>query len=150
MRLAEPGILQGPLRPAVLRLALPAVGTTLFQVLFNITDMFWVGRTLGPSALAAVSLASYSVWVLVSVGELVGVGLTAVAARRHGERDPAAAARAAGTALWMALALSVAMSAGGILALEPGGDGLRHPRHRGPRRGAQDRGDQLHDLHRIR
>nr|MBA3556523.1 polysaccharide biosynthesis C-terminal domain-containing protein [Gemmatimonadales bacterium] len=119
MRLAEPGILQGPLRPAVLRLALPAVGTTLFQVLFNITDMFWVGRTLGPSALAAVSLASYSVWVLVSVGELVGVGLPAVAARRHGERDPAAAARAAGTALWMALALSVAMSAGGILALEP-------------------------------
>ena len=55
---AETGILEGPLRPAILRLALPAVGTTLFQVLFNITDTFWVGRTLGPEALAAVSLAS--------------------------------------------------------------------------------------------
>src|SRR5512141_2970110 len=97
------GITAGPLRAAIVRLALPAVGTTLFQVLFNVTDTFWVGRTLGPDALAAVSLASYTVWVIVSIGELVGVGLTAVAARRHGEGDPLSAARAAGTALIMAL-----------------------------------------------
>jgi putative MATE family efflux protein len=111
------GIVHGPLRPAILRLALPAVGTTLFQVLFNVTDTFWVGRTLGPSALAAVSLASYMVWVIVSVGELVGVGLTAVAARRHGERDPLSAARAAGTALVMAVALGLLISVGGVLSL---------------------------------
>ena len=111
------GIVDGPLRPAILRLALPAVGTTLFQVLFNITDTFWVGRTLGPDALAAVSLASYSVWVIVSIGELVGVGLTAVAARRHGEADPQSAARAAGTALVMALALGLLIAVGGVLSL---------------------------------
>ena len=111
------GIVDGPLRPAILRLALPAVGTTLFQVLFNITDTFWVGRTLGPSALAAVSLASYVVWVIVSIGELVGVGLTAVAARRHGERDPLSAARAAGTALVMAVALGIIIAVGGVLGL---------------------------------
>jgi putative MATE family efflux protein len=111
------GITSGPLRPAILRLALPAVGTTLFQVLFNVTDTFWVGRTLGADALAAVSLASYSVWVLVSFGELVGVGLTAVAARRHGERNPAAAARAAGTALVLAAALAALMVALGLGSL---------------------------------
>lgn len=111
------GIIDGPLRPAILRLALPAVGTTLFQVLFNITDTFWVGRTLGPNALAAVSLASYTVWVIVSIGELVGVGLTAVAARRHGERDPLSAARATGTALVMAIALGLVIAVGGVLSL---------------------------------
>jgi putative MATE family efflux protein len=111
------GIIDGPLRPAILRLALPAVGTTLFQVLFNVTDTFWVGRTLGPDALAAVSLASYTVWVIVSIGELVGVGLTAVAARRHGEGDPLSAARAAGTAMVMALGLGVVVAAGGLLGL---------------------------------
>lgn len=109
----------GALRPAILRLALPAVGTTLLQVLFNIVDTFWVGRTLGPSALAAVSLASYAVWIMVSVGELVGVGLTAVAARRHGERDPAAAAAATGTALAMALALGLLVAAGGLAGIGP-------------------------------
>jgi putative MATE family efflux protein len=115
----DTGIIAGPLRPAILRLALPAVGTTLFQVLFNVTDTFWVGRMLGPDALAAVSLASYSVWVLVSVGELVGVGLTAVAARRHGEKDPAAAARAAGTALVLAALLAAAMTFGGVPSVGP-------------------------------
>ena len=113
----DAGITTGPLRPAIIRLALPAVGTTLFQVLFNITDTFWVGRTLGSTALAAVSLASYSVWVVVSIGELVGVGLTAVAARRHGERDPAAAARATGTALWLALALGLLVALAGTAGL---------------------------------
>ena len=116
---ADTGIIEGPLRPAILRLALPAVGTTLFQVLFNITDTFWVGRTLGGNALAAVSLASYTVWILVSIGELIGVGLTAVSARRHGERNPAAAARAAGTALWMAIGFGAVVGAGGVLALDP-------------------------------
>ena len=111
------GIVDGPLRPAILRLALPAVGTTLFQVLFNVTDTFWVGRILGADALAAVSLASYAVWVIVSIGELVGVGLTAVAARRHGEQDPLSAARATGTALIMALALGVVVAVAGVLAL---------------------------------
>lgn len=111
------GITEGPLRPAILRLALPAVGTTLFQVLFNITDTFWVGRTLGADALAAVSLASYTVWIIISIGELVGVGLTAVAARRHGERDPLSAARAAGTALAMAVALGLVIAVGGVLSL---------------------------------
>lgn len=112
-------ITQGPLDRAILTLAGPAVGTTLFQVLFNITDTFWVGRTLGAVALAGVSIASYSIWVMVSIGELVGVGLTAVSARRHGEGDPTAAARAAGTGLVLAALLGIAVGAAGILLLPP-------------------------------
>ncbi len=112
-------ITRGPLDRAILMLAGPAVGTTLFQVLFNITDTFWVGRTLGAVALAGVSIASYSIWVMVSIGELVGVGLTAVSARRHGEGDPAAAARAAGTGLALAVILGLAAGIGGILLLPP-------------------------------
>jgi len=86
-------------------------------VLFNITDTFWVGRMLGAEALAAVSLASYTVWVVVSIGDLVGVGLTAVASRRHGEGDPGSAARAAGTALLMAVALGLVVAIAGVAAL---------------------------------
>ena len=112
-------ITQGPLDRAILTLAGPAVGTTLFQILFNITDTFWVGRTLGAVALAGVSIASYSVWVIVSIGELVGVGLTAVSARRHGEGDPRAAARAAGTGIVLAAVLGVTVGIAGVLLLSP-------------------------------
>jgi Na+-driven multidrug efflux pump len=55
----------------------------------------------------------------VSLGELIGVGLTAVSARRHGERNPVAAARAAGTALCMAIGLGMLLGVGGVLALGP-------------------------------
>ncbi len=107
-------LLAGPLRPALIRLALPAVGTTLLQILFNVVDTFWVGRTLGAAALAGVSTASYALWLTVSLGELVSAGLTASASRRHGERNPRAAARAAGTALWLAALLGALVALAGL------------------------------------
>ena len=115
---ARADLIAGPLRPAILRLALPAVGTTLLQVLFNLVDLFWVGRTLGPTALAGVAVASYTVWVLVAVGDLVGVGLTAVAARRHGEGRPDLAARATGTALGIAAMLGAGAAVFGLFGLD--------------------------------
>lgn len=107
-------LLAGPLRPALLRLAVPAVGTTLLQILFNVVDTFWVGRTLGAAALAGVSTAGYALWLTVSLGELVSAGLTASASRRHGERNPRAAARASGTALWLAVLLGALVALVGL------------------------------------
>src|SRR5438874_4544112 len=94
----------GPLRPVILRLAVPAVAMMACHFCFNLIDAIWVGRLIGPAALAAVSTAGFYVWVLLSLGEMVEVGLIAVAARRHGEGLPDAAARAAGAAVWYALA----------------------------------------------
>ncbi|MEO8029261.1 MAG: MATE family efflux transporter [Gemmatimonadota bacterium] len=109
----------GPLGRTLLRVAIPAVGTTLLQVLFNITDTFWVGRTLGPTALAGVSVASYALWIIITSGELISVGLGAIAARRHGEGRPDLAAHAAGTALWMAVALGIVVPVVGMFGLNP-------------------------------
>ena len=69
------------------RLAIPAVGATLLQGLFNIIDMLWVGRGLGPAALAGVGTASFIVWAILSLAEMPSVGLTALASRRWGERN---------------------------------------------------------------
>jgi putative MATE family efflux protein len=55
---------------------------------------------------------------VVSVAEMVSVGLTALAARRHGERRPGDAARAVGESLLFALALGTAVSAAGLVALD--------------------------------
>jgi len=100
----------GPLSRAIVRLALPAIGAALLQLVFLLIDIFWVGRILGPAALAAVSTAGFAVWMLLAVGEMIGVGLTAVAARRHGEGAPALAASAAGTTLVLALAGGVGVA----------------------------------------
>jgi putative MATE family efflux protein len=111
-----PGALTvGPLRPVILRLAAPAVAMMACHFCFNLIDAIWVGRLIGPAALAAVSTAGFYVWVLLSLGEMVEVGLIAVAARRHGEGRPDAAARAAGAAVSYALAAGAIVSVLGVV-----------------------------------
>ena len=104
----------GPLRPVILRLAAPAVAMMACHFCFNLIDSIWVGRLIGPAALAAVSTAGFYVWVLLSLGEMVEVGLIAVAARRHGEGDPERAARAAAGAVGYALIAGTAVSLIGL------------------------------------
>lgn len=107
----------GPLPRTVVRLALPAVGTTLLTLVFLLVDTFWVGRLLGPEALAAVSTAGFAVWMLNSLAQMVEVGLTAVAARRHGEGAHGLAAVAAGSTLTLALLIGAVVAASGPLAV---------------------------------
>jgi putative MATE family efflux protein len=110
-----PGALTvGPLRPVILKLAAPAVAMMACHFCFNLIDSIWVGRLIGPAALAAVSTAGFYVWVLLSLGEMVEVGLIAVAARRHGEGFPDAAARAAGAAVEYALIAGTIVSLAGF------------------------------------
>src|SRR5213596_629191 len=77
---------------------------------FNLIDSIWVGRLIGPAALAAVSTAGFYIWVALSLGEMVEIGLIAVAARRHGEGHPERAARVAAAAVVYALLAGVGVS----------------------------------------
>lgn len=104
-----------PLARTIARLALPAVASSLLMTLFTSVDMYWVGRYVGPSALAAVSTSVFWIWLVIAVGEMVSIGLTAVASRRYGERDRTAAARIAGDAMVFSLLLGTAIAVVGTL-----------------------------------
>lgn len=103
----------GPLARTVTTVALPAVASMLLMTLFSTADAYWVGRHIGADGLAAVSTSLFWIWLLIACAELVSVGLTSVASRRHGERRHAAAAEAVGNGVVLALVLgSVAAIAG--------------------------------------
>ncbi|HXG95542.1 MAG TPA: MATE family efflux transporter [Gemmatimonadales bacterium] len=102
-----------------MRLAVPAVAMMACHFSFNLIDSIWVGRLIGPAALAAVSTSGFYVWVALSLGEMVEIGLIAVAARRHGEGDPERAARAAAAAVVYALCAGLVVSAAGELLADP-------------------------------
>jgi putative MATE family efflux protein len=108
----------GPLRPVILRLALPAVAMMACHFCFNLIDSVWVGRLIGPAALAAVSTAGFYTWIVLNLGEMVEVGLVAVAARRHGEGGPEDAARAAGAAVLYSLVAGVMASIVGFALMD--------------------------------
>ena len=103
-----------PLGRTIARVALPAVASSLLMTLFFSVDMFWIGTRVGPTGLAAASTSLFWVWLLVSIAEMVNVGLTAVASRRYGEGRAPEAARAAGDALVLSLVLGGLCTAIGL------------------------------------
>ena len=105
------------LRETILRIALPAVASSLLMTLFSSVDAFWVGSRIGAAGLAAVSTSLFWIWMIVSLAEMVGVGLTAAAARRYGERRGTEAARLAGDALAFSVVLGIAVAIAGTSAL---------------------------------
>lgn len=107
----------GPLGATILRVALPAVASMLLMTIFSSVDAYWVGTRIGSAGLAAVTAAVFWIWLIVSIAEMVSVGLTAVAARRHGEGRARDAARTSGDALFLALAIGTLVAAVGLLIL---------------------------------
>ena len=107
-------LVSDPLPRTIARVALPAVASSLLMTLFFSVDTYWIGTRVGSSGLAAASTAVFYIWLIVSVAEMVNVGLTAVAARRYGEGRSAEAARIAGDALILSLVLGVACTIIGL------------------------------------
>jgi len=108
---------RGELPSVIASVAFPAVASMLLMTLFATADSYWVGRQIGPAGLAAVSTSIFWVWVIISCAEMVSVGLTAVAARRHGERRPDQAARAVGDAVALSFTLGAVIAVAGHLML---------------------------------
>jgi putative MATE family efflux protein len=110
-------LIHDSLGKTIARVALPAVASSLLMTLFASVDAFWVGTRLGSDGLAAVSTSLFWIWMMVALAEMIGVGLTAVAARRHGEGQLMVAAGVCGDALLFTLTLGILVTVVGLVAL---------------------------------
>ncbi|MHC4938596.1 MAG: MATE family efflux transporter [Planctomycetota bacterium] len=107
--------LEGPLRPALWRIAWPAILTQLLVFLNNFVDYQWVAL-LGEEAAAGQGAAWTTFWMLASLGQIFSTGVTAVVARRIGEQDPDAARHAGTHGIRGAVLAGFAIGALGVLA----------------------------------
>ena len=73
-------------RKIIFALAIPAVLLTIVRSLFVILDAFWVGK-LGCKELAAITVATFLVWGILALGEMVAVGTNSLVAQRTGAKD---------------------------------------------------------------
>lgn len=69
-------LLEGPIRPTLVRFAGPLILTSLLTTVYTLTDLFWIGR-LGSDAVAAVGLIGYVTWLgdAIAVGMKTGMGV---------------------------------------------------------------------------
>lgn len=105
---------EGPIGRAILLLAVPMVLEVALESVFAVADIFWVSR-LGSDAVAAVGLTESLLTLIYALALGLGIGATAVVARRIGEKNPEEAARAAVQALVLALIVSLVLGTAGAL-----------------------------------
>jgi putative MATE family efflux protein len=76
----------GPVGGHILRFASLIAITTLFQTLYFLADLYFVGR-LGPAAIAGVGLAGNLMLIVLALTQALGAGATSHVAQALGRRD---------------------------------------------------------------
>lgn len=78
---------EAPVWHAIFHMAIPAMISMLVVLLYNMADMFFVGRIGDNAQVAAVSLVSPIFTLTMAMGSLLGGGGSAVIARTLGQQD---------------------------------------------------------------
>jgi putative MATE family efflux protein len=114
LRGSQQDFTEGPIGRAILLLAVPMVLEMALESVFAVTDVFFVSR-LGAEAVATVGLTESMLTLVYAMAMGLGIGATAVVARRIGERDRNGAAHAAVQALVLGLITAVVLGVFGVL-----------------------------------
>jgi len=91
----------------ILKFSIPSVVGMLVNGLYNVMDRIFVGRGVGPEALAGVAIVFPLMLLVMAVGMLVGMGASSLIALKLGAGRREEAEAAVGTAATMALILSL-------------------------------------------
>ena len=89
----------------------------VFQTLYFLIDLYWVGR-LGTAAVAGVSIAGQLSFVVLALGQMLGVGATTLISHAAGRRDAAEAGHLFNQALGLSLATALAFLVLGLAGLD--------------------------------
>ena len=117
LRGSEQDYTRGPIGRAIFLLAIPMVLEMAMESIFAVTDVFFVGR-LGPDAVATIGLTESMLMLIYALAMGLGIGTTALVARRVGEKNQDGAANAAVQATVLGIAGAVLLGGLGV-ALAP-------------------------------
>jgi putative MATE family efflux protein len=76
----------GPITKHLLRTTSYMLVIMVFQTLYFLIDLYWVGR-LGTSAVAAVAIAGNLAFIVLALTQMLAVGMTTVVSHAVGQRD---------------------------------------------------------------
>jgi putative MATE family efflux protein len=106
----------GSIKKAVILLAIPMVLEMMMESVFALVDLYFVGHLEHSSfAIQTVGLTESVLTIIYSLAIGMSMAATAVVARRIGEKDPVAAARAGMQSIIIAFAVNSVMSIFGVI-----------------------------------
>lgn len=101
------------MKRAIFLLAVPMILELVMESAFAVVDIYFVGK-LGPSAVATVGLTETYLFLLYSVAMGLATAVTAIVARRIGEKKKEDAGVAAIQSIFLGIMISIPFSIGGI------------------------------------
>ena len=101
------------LRRAIFLLGVPMILELVMESTFAVVDIYFVGK-LGASAVATVGLTETYLFLLYAIGMGLSMAVTAIVARRIGEKNPEAAGRSAVQSIFLALLAAAPFAIGGL------------------------------------
>lgn len=101
------------IRKAIFLLAVPMILELVMESTFAVADIYFVGK-LGASAVATVGLTETYMFLLYSIAMGLSMAVTAIVARRIGEKNKQDAGSAAIQSVFLAVLISVPFAASGI------------------------------------
>ncbi len=111
-------LLIGEPKKAIIKLSWPMIMAMLILAAYNLVNAIWVAG-LGSDALAAVGFTSPIFMVVVGLSNGLGAGVSSSISRRIGAQDKRGADNTTMHALLLVLAVSMILTAGLFIALEP-------------------------------
>ncbi|KAB1197089.1 MATE family efflux transporter [Haloferax sp. MBLA0078] len=108
----------GAITPKLFALSWPLVAGNLLQTLYNLADVFWVGR-VGADAVAAVSLMFPMSWMFVSTAMGITAATIALVSQHVGAGEDREADHVVGQTILLTIAVSVALATLGFVFRHP-------------------------------
>lgn len=106
----------GKIKTAVILLAIPMVLEMMMESVFALVDLYFVGHLENSSfAVQTVGLTESVLTIIYSLAIGISMAATAVVARRIGEKDPVAAAKAGMQAIIVAVLINTVISIFGVV-----------------------------------
>ena len=102
----EQDFTKGSLSKAIFLLAVPMVIEMIMEAIFAVADIFFVAK-LGADAIATVGITESLITIVYAIAVGLTMAITAMVARRIGEKDPRRAAHTAIQAIYISFAISL-------------------------------------------
>lgn len=106
-----------PVPKAIMNLAIPSVLSMLVNILYNLTDTFFIGKLNDPFQVAAVSISLPLFTLQMAMAGIFGIGGGSFLSRLLGKKDMDAAKETLATSIFSSAIMSVILGGLGILSI---------------------------------
>lgn len=108
-----------PVYKAIWTLALPTMMAMMVQVIYNMTDTFFIGKLNEPNMVAAIAISMPVFMMIQAFGNIFAVGGASLISRLLGRGERADASRAGAVAFWSAAVVCTLVSVVGLIFIKP-------------------------------